>query len=62
MEKIQPDLDVFLRNENKPSPLLAELTNELSSKWRRSKRVVELYKKFKIKRRKARPYQKNKKK
>ena len=61
-EKIQPDLDVFLRDENKPSPLLTELINELSFKSKRSKHLLELNRKSKIKRRNGRSYQRNKRK
>ena len=61
-EKIQPDLDVFLRDENEPSPLPTELINELSFKSKRSKHLLELNRKSKIKRRNGRSYQRNKKK
>ena len=59
-EKIQPYLDVLLCDENEPSPLPAELTDESSFKRRRSKRLLELNRKSKMKRRSARPFQKNK--
>ena len=61
-EKIQPDLGVFLRDENEPSPLPTELINELSFKSKRSKHLLELNRKSKIKRRNGRSYQRNKKK
>ena len=61
-EKIQPDLDVFLRDENEPSPLPTELINELSFKSKRSKHPLELNRKSKMKRRNGRSYQRNKKK
>ena len=61
-EKIQPDLDVFLRDENEPSPLPTELINELSFKSKRSKHLLELNRKSKMKRRNGRSYQRSKKK
>ena len=62
VEKIQPDLDVLLCDENEPSLPPAELTDESSFKQRKSKRLLELDRKSKTKRRSARTYQKNKQK
>ena len=67
-EKIQPDLDVYLRDDNDLSELTETDDNvilRLSLKQRRSKRIEELNRKSKhtpkIKKISAKPYLQNKK-
>ena len=57
-EKIQRDLDIFLRDDNEPFAALTEI-DDSTFKKRRSKRLVESNKK--IKSRSLRPYLKSKK-
>ena len=57
-EKIQRDLDIFLRDDNEPFTALTEI-DDSTFKKRRSKRLVESNKK--IKSRSLRPYLKSKK-
>ena len=57
-EKIQRDLDIFLRDDNEPFAALTEI-DDSTFKKRRSKRLVESNKK--IKSRSLKPYLKSKK-
>ena len=57
-EKIQRDLDIFLRDDNEPFTALTEI-DDSTFKKRRSKRLVESNKK--IKSRSLKPYLKSKK-
>ena len=61
-KEIQPNLDVFLCDDNEPSVELSDI-DDSTFKQRRSKRLVELNKKYNIKtKRRIRRYLNNNKK